>query len=72
MPTCKVNFTNGMFTLKRNEDEVFVGFVNVKDNLADVLAAIDRIQYIYVNGALWHQDQIAALSITGAALEQCS
>lgn len=68
-----VEETDNTMTLKRREYEnsVFVGYVNVEDDLADILAAIDRIQYIYINGTQWHQDQIALMSISSAALVQC-
>lgn len=66
--------TDNTFTLKRKNyvDNVFVGYVNVESNLADTLAAIDRINYVYVNGTSYHQSQIAAMSISSAALVQCS
>jgi hypothetical protein len=58
--------TDNTFTLKRKhyENNEFVGYV-------DTLAAIDRINYVSVNDISYHQSQIAAMNISGQALEGC-
>jgi hypothetical protein len=61
------------FTLKRKHyvNEVFDSYVTVESGLASMLATVDRIHLIYQNGTPGHQAAIAALSISGQALEPC-